>query len=89
MKPFLILISALSLTVVQAQKYGDNHVPVRKDSAVVEAAFPEPNVTLLSPPFQSPSSIPDNFANGSSGPTPDYGMGQWSGSRVIPLLTCG
>jgi hypothetical protein len=87
MKSALILASALSLTRVQAQKYGNNHVPTRRDSAVVEAAFPEPNVTLLSPPFQNPSSIPDNFANGSSGPTDDYEMGQLSGCPVNPSLT--
>ena len=59
-----------------AQQYGRNHVPVRRDDAVVEAAFPDPNVTLLAPAFTRPESIPAGFVNGTFGPTPDMELGR-------------
>lgn len=74
--PSLVACLLLALTSVKAQKYGNNHVPIRRDNATVEAAFPEPNVTLISPAFTNPDSVLPNFANGSSGPTPDLEMGK-------------
>lgn len=59
-----------------AQQYGKNHVPVRRDSPAVEAAFPNPNVTLISPAFASPDTVPAAFSNGTFGPTPDMEMGE-------------
>jgi hypothetical protein len=78
----LLLCLAVALTSVKAQKYGNNHVPVRRDNATVEAAFPEPNVTLIAPAFTNTESIPERFANGSSGPTPDWEMG-----KALSLIT--
>jgi hypothetical protein len=74
-----LLLRALllaGLTSVEAVKYGNNHVPVRRDTAVIASAFPDPNVTLLAPAFQKPESIPERFANGSSGPTDQYELGE-------------
>lgn len=77
----LVACLLVALTGVKAQKYGDNHVPVRRDNATVEAAFPDPNVTLIAPAFTKPNSVAANFANGSSGPTPDMEMGKYSLKR--------
>jgi hypothetical protein len=66
---------ACVLTSIEAVQYGNNHAPVRKDSDIVEANFADPNVTLLSPAFMNPESVPADFSNGSSGPTDDYEMG--------------
>jgi hypothetical protein len=65
------------LTLVEAVKYGNNHVPVRRDSALVEANFPAPNVTLSSPAFLFPERVPPAFGNGSDGPTDDADMSEF------------
>jgi hypothetical protein len=84
----LLLCLALSLTSVKAQKYGNNHVPIRRDDETVEAAFPEPNVTLIAPAWTKPESIPERFANGSSGPTPDWELGKCIiGAALAAMLT--
>lgn len=72
----LLACLLVALTSVKAQKYGNNHVPVRRDNATVEAAFPDPNVTLIAPAFTNPESVLPNFSNGSSGPTPDLELGE-------------
>ena len=64
----------VGLTLVEAAKYGNDHVPVRRDSDMVAANFQDPNVTLLAPAFLSPDTIPTTFANGSDGPTSDEEM---------------
>ncbi|PSK46559.1 hypothetical protein B9Z65_5527 [Elsinoe australis] len=55
----------------RAVQYGNNWVSVRKDPPQVEANFPRPNVTLLSPAFTNPGSVPPEFSNGTEGPTSD------------------
>ena len=72
----VLLGLAVVLTSVEAQRYGDNHVPVRRDNATIEAAFPDPNTKLIAPAFTKPESVPGDFANGSSGPTDDYELGE-------------
>lgn len=72
-----LLLLGLGLTSsAQAVKYGNNHVPVRRDSPVIEAAFPDPNVTLLAPAFLQPESVQERFSNGSQGPTGHWEMGE-------------
>lgn len=73
---FYHTILVASVVTCNAQKYGKNHAPVRKDSAIVEVAFPPPNVTLLAPAFMKPDTVPTDFAEGSMGPTPDVEMGE-------------
>lgn len=75
-KRSILLGLVYALTSVEAVKYGNNHVPVRPDDEIVEAAFPEPNVTLLAPAFTSPDTVQADFTNGSSGPTDDYELGE-------------
>lgn len=66
-----LLAGLLVLTSVEAVQYGNNWVSVRKDPPQVEANFPRPNVTLLSPAFTNPGSVPPEFSNGTQGPTSD------------------
>lgn len=60
--------------LAQATQYGNNHVTTRKDPPQVEASFPDPEVTLLSPAFQSNATLPSGFTNGTSGPTSDAAL---------------
>jgi hypothetical protein len=57
-------------------QYGENQVVVQKDSDVVATAFPDVNITLLSPAFLSPETVPAAFANGTDGPTDDIDLGK-------------
>jgi hypothetical protein len=57
-------------------QYGENQVVVSKDSDVVAAAFPDVNITLLSPAFMNPETVPATFANGTDGPTDDTDLGK-------------
>ena len=78
LSPLSFSLLGLGLTsFVEAVKYGNNHVPVRKDSELVAANFQDPNVTLLAPAFQKPDSVPATFANGSTGPTDQFELGQY------------
>lgn len=54
---------------VRATQYGDNHVTVRLDPPQVAANFPTPDIPLLSPAFLDNSTIPKEFANGTTPPT--------------------
>lgn len=57
-------------------QYGENWVQVTKDSDIVAANFPDVNITLLSPAFLDPSTVPDRFSDGSEGPTDDIELGE-------------
>ena len=57
-------------------KYGENWVVVEQDSDAIAEAFPEVNMTLRSPAFLEPESVPQRFANGSEGPTDDIELGK-------------
>lgn len=68
-------VQALALALVQAgvasaQAYADNQLSLQQDPPLVDALFPDvPDIELLSPAFADPSSVPDSFAAGTSGPT--------------------
>ncbi|KAF2227658.1 carboxypeptidase [Elsinoe ampelina] len=74
MRSTTILSGLLVLTSVHGVQYGNNFVAVRRDPPQVEANFPRPNVTLLSPAFTNPGSVPPEFSNGTEGPTSDAVM---------------
>lgn len=69
--------SSLSLALLQGAGhaaaqfvYADNQVPVVKDSDRVARLFPEvEDIELLSPAFTNTDSVPEAFAEGTSGPT--------------------
>jgi len=50
-------------------KYGENWLPVVKDSDLVAQNFPDVDIELLSPAFLDPQSVPSRFTNGTEGPT--------------------
>ena len=54
--------------------YGDNYTPTVKDKDTVSRNFPDVPFDLLSPAFLNPETIPEGFANGTKGPTPDHVM---------------
>lgn len=71
MWPRSSFVGLLALTFVEAVKYGQNHVPTRRDNDLVAANFPDPNTALLSPAFMSAEGVPAAFDNGTEGPTDD------------------
>ena len=54
--------------------YGDNYTPVNKDDEAISRNYPDIDIDLLSPAFLNPETIPEGFANGTAGPTPDFVM---------------
>lgn len=64
-------------------QYGENWVVVEQDSDIIAEAFPDVNITLRSPAFMDPESVPKRFSNGSEGPTDDIELGK---SGVIAIL---
>lgn len=54
--------------------YGDNYTPVNKDDEAISRNYPDIDIDLLSPAFLNPETVPPGFANGTSGPTPDFVM---------------
>lgn len=61
----------LARTVLAQIIYAGNTRPFTPDSQAVSANFPEPNITLYSPAFLSPDTVPDDFSNGTAAPTPE------------------
>ncbi|KAI6559498.1 hypothetical protein MCOR04_009842 [Pyricularia oryzae] len=55
---------ALAATSVAQSQYGYNQLPVRQDSELIAANFPDVDVELRAPAFLEPGSIPSGFANG-------------------------
>ncbi|PNS15431.1 hypothetical protein CAC42_690 [Sphaceloma murrayae] len=52
--------------------YGENSLPVSRDSETVSRAFPElSNIELISPAFTNPDTLPEGWRNGTEGPTSD------------------
>ncbi|GAB7361781.1 hypothetical protein MBLNU230_g1825t1 [Neophaeotheca triangularis] len=74
------VVRAQSAPNPSGSQYGFNQRPVNQDSAIVEANFPRPNITLYSPAFLRPESVPETFAEGSSGPTPQWELEYWLAS---------
>ncbi|SMR60095.1 unnamed protein product [Zymoseptoria tritici ST99CH_3D1] len=71
------IVFAAFLAAVEAARYGDNRDAVRLDPPQVEASFPAPNMTLLSPAFLQTNSVPAGFSNGTEGPTPQAVLEQY------------
>lgn len=66
----LALSLAARAGIARAQAYADNQLSLQQDPPLVDALFPDvPDVDLYSPAFADPSSVPDAFAAGTSGPT--------------------
>ncbi|KAK5049334.1 hypothetical protein LTR84_004263 [Exophiala bonariae] len=59
------------------KNYGYNAPFVIKDNPVIAGHFPDPGISLLSPAFRSPKTIPATFGNGTSGPTEDLVLDQF------------
>ena len=63
-------------SVVNAAKYGYNHVTVRKDSEIVAGAFKDVDVELLSPAFATPDILQPGFSDGTQGPSSAEDLGE-------------
>jgi hypothetical protein len=74
MKAILLCLGSSVVAQGIDPTYGDNYNEVTKDSDAVARNYPDVDIDLLSPAFVSPETIPEGFANGTSGPTPDYVM---------------
>lgn len=74
MKTMLLYLGSSVLAQGIEPTYGDNYTPVVKDSEAVARNYPDVDIDLLSPAFLNPETIPEGFANGTSGPTPDHVM---------------
>lgn len=61
--------SLLVSTALSQSRYAANQVPLYAESEAVAANFPDIDVELFSPAFLDPDAVPDEFANGTSGPT--------------------
>lgn len=70
----LLAIGLLGRAVHGQIIYAENTRPFTPDSQAVSANFPEPNITLYSPAFSSPDTVPDEFSNGTSAPTPEEAL---------------
>ena len=70
----VLLVGLASLA--SAVQYGYNHVKVSPDSEVVQGAFEDVDIDLLSPAFQDPDVIQPGFANGTQGPSSQDDMGK-------------
>ncbi|KAH6685441.1 carboxypeptidase [Plectosphaerella plurivora] len=65
-----LVVTLVQAGIVRAQAYADNQLSLQQDPPLVDALFPDvPDIELLSPAFADPSSVPDSFAAGTSGPT--------------------
>lgn len=58
-----------------AQRYGHNSVRVSRDSDLVAANFPTPNITLYGPAFQSNVTLLPGFSSGTQPPIDDATLG--------------
>ncbi|KAM0702598.1 hypothetical protein Q7P35_010029 [Cladosporium inversicolor] len=74
MKAILLCLGSSVLAQNLDPAYGDNYTPVNKDDEAISRNYPDIDIDLLSPAFLNPETIPAGFANGTSGPTPDYVM---------------
>ena len=66
-----LVAGLLGRTVLGQIIYAGNTRPFTPDSPAVSANFPEPNITLYSPAFYSPDTVPDELSNGTAAPTPE------------------
>jgi hypothetical protein len=80
MKAILICLGSSVLAQNIGPTYGDKYTPVSKDDDTIARNFPDIDIDLLSPAFLNPETVPEGFANGTSGPTPDFVMSMF----VVP-----
>lgn len=72
------VLGALLFTprLILADSYASNQNPTVIDAPQVAANFPAVGkIDLLSPAFVNAGGVPGSFANGTSGPTPQYTLG--------------
>lgn len=62
----------------QGYSYAGLTLPLEKDEQQVAANFPDVDYELLGPAFSLPDTIPEGFRNGTSGPTPQFVLGESS-----------
>lgn len=74
MRAILLCLGSSVLAQGIDPTYGDNYTPVNKDDDAISRNYPDIDIDLLSPAFLNPETIPAGFANGTSGPTPDFVM---------------
>jgi hypothetical protein len=89
-KSFTFGAVLISARLIVADSYANNQDPTVIDAPSVAANFPAiEGIDLLSPAFVNSGGVPGTFANGTSGPTPQYTLGKAivCGSRC--LLTEG
>jgi hypothetical protein len=80
----------ISVKLAIADSYANNQNPTVVDAPQVAAKFPAvERIELLSPAFVNPEGVPESFANGTSGPTPQYTLGMYIISRGDVRLTRG
>jgi hypothetical protein len=70
------LLSAASVTA-QGLSYAGNSVPTVRESEAVAANFPDKDVDIYSPAFLMPDTVPDEFTNGTMGPTSQDILEDW------------
>lgn len=71
----LALLGSTTGAFAQVQ-LGWNHAPVERDNEAISRNYQDVDIELLSPAFLNPETIPDGFANGTSGPTDDATLGE-------------
>lgn len=77
MKTALLCLGSSVLAQSPGATYGDNASPVERDSEAISRNYPAiDSVTLLSPAFTNPETIPEGWYQGTSQPTPDYVLGE-------------
>jgi hypothetical protein len=74
MKAILLWLGSSVLAQNIDPTYGNNYTPVSKDDDAITRNFPDIDIGLLSPAFLNPETVPEGFANGTAGPTPDFVM---------------
>jgi hypothetical protein len=73
---FLLIVLTCYAAPALGDRYASNQNAVVPDSPQVAANFPDiERVTLRSPAFINPGTIPSGWLNGTSGPTPQNVLG--------------
>lgn len=89
-KGFIVGAVLISAKLIMADSYANNQNPTVVDAPQIAASFPAiEGIELLSPAFVNPKDVPGTFANGTSGPTPQYTLGECVVSHLDDLLTNG
>jgi hypothetical protein len=77
LRSLFVSIAIIHARFVASDSYAKNQNPTVVDAPQVVANFPAiEGVKLLSPAFINPGSVPNTFANGTSGPTSQNTLGE-------------